>query len=327
MFILKLLVSGGLIIWVLLYSIDVSHLIVVISKLNLKLITIALGMRFFGLLVSSLRWQKVLDSQAVHIRVLSLNDSYLISSFFNLFMPTRIGGDVFRVNDLQGACGSLSKSASSVFVERFLGILVLLIFAIFASLAQISLSRKIPAIWMGLFVGISGIAILFFILYSRFTTGMIRFIPLIKLRERLASKWAIFRENALLCLSHPKFLAWGLWYSFLLQVVVILHYWIIGRAIGFSIPLSHYFFLIPVQLIILMLPSINGIGLREASSIVLFGYYGIAATDAATFGFVDLAMMLVLGFIGWLRFLSRGSKPENTYSQPITPSVTNAADQ
>jgi len=76
-----------------------------------------------------------------------------------------------------------------------------------------------------------------------------------------------------------------------------------------------------------MLPSINGIGLREASSIVLFGYYGIAATDAATFGFVDLAMMLVLGSAGWLRFISRGSKPKNTFSQPTTSSVTNAADQ
>ena len=89
----------------------------------------------------------------------------------------------------------------------------------------------------------------------------------------------------------------------------MLHFWLIGEALGYGIPLLDYFFLIPVQLVILMLPTINGIGLREVSSIVLFGFYGIMSTEAAMFGFIDLAMMLIIGFIGWLRFISRSSYP------------------
>jgi len=44
-----------------------------------------------------------------------------------------------------------------------------------------------------------------------------------------------------------------------------------------------------------------------ASTIVLFGYYGIRATSAAAFSLIDLTMMIMVGLAGWMRFLSRRS--------------------
>ena len=311
MFLLKISISGGLIAWIFISQVNLSELIGVVAGVDLCLLLLAFGMHSLGFVFSALRWQKLLKSQGVYVKLLPLIDSYLVGSFFNVFMPTRIGGDVVRVSDLRRATKSISRSASTVFVERFLGISVLLSFALCASLIRLPLAKQIPAIWIGLSVGVLGLVLLLLAMFSQFVGRLMWLIPLPKLRKKCLAVWQTFCENAMLLLSQREPLVWGLWYSFLLQVNVVVHFWVIGEALGFGIPLLDYFFLIPVQLVILMLPTINGIGLREASSIVLFGFYGIGATEAATFGLIDLAMMLAIGLIGCVRFLTRHSVPKN----------------
>ena len=76
--------------------------------------------------------------------------------------------------------------------------------------------------------------------------------PRQKFLEKLAAEWQKFRESAVALLSRKDALAWGLGYSFLLQINVVVHFWIIGMAMNFDVPLLDYFFLIPIQLVILM---------------------------------------------------------------------------
>src|SRR3546814_247001 len=102
----------------------------------------------------------------------------------------------------------------------------------------------------------------------------------------------------------------GLGYSLLLQILVVLNAWLIGLSLSFEIPFLDYFFLVPVQLIVLMLPTINGLGLREASSVLLFGLYGVSATEAVTFSFLELLLSMLLFMAGWVRLVRRRSLPD-----------------
>jgi hypothetical protein len=97
----------------------------------------------------------------------------------------------------------------------------------------------------------------------------------------------------------------GLAFSLALQLNVIVHYWIIGMALGFDISLIDYFYLIPIQHIVLLVPTINGLGVREASNVLLLQFYGIDAAAAIAFSLVDLGMMMLFGLAGWLRYLTR----------------------
>ena len=311
---LRIIISSSLISWVLIYKVNFSVLLDVFAEADLKLLILAFSMHSLGFLFSALRWQKLLESQEIYVKLMPLIDSYIIGCFFNFFMPTRVGGDVVRVSDLRQASKSLSRSASSVFIERFLGITVLLCFALIASLMRLPIAQKIPAIWFGLAIGLLGLGLILISLHLSFIRQLLCLIPRLKLRDNLLTEWEIFRDNAVLLLSRKETLAWGLWYSFLLQINVVIHFWILGQALGFDIPLLDYFFLIPVQLVILMLPTIYGIGLREASGIVLFGYYGIAPTAAVTFGLLDFAMTFAIGIIGGYRFMVRRSIPQNINS-------------
>jgi len=304
---LKILISVILIGWVLIFKMDWQECGDVLAKTNLWLLSLAFLLHVNGFLFSALRWQKLLKSQGVTVKLFPLVDSYLVSSFFNVFMPTRIGGDIIRVGDLKGAFNSLTKSASSVVVERFLGISILFLFAFIASLIRLPLVKEIPTIWIGLGLGVLGVTLFLSVIYFDLIGGVMRLLPRQKFLEKLVAEWQKFRESAVALLSHRDALAWGLGYSFLLQINVVVHFWIIGMAMNFDVPLLDYFFLIPIQLVILMLPTINGLGLREASNIVLFGYYGISATSAAAFSLIDLTMMILVGLVGWMRFLSRRS--------------------
>jgi len=304
---LKAIVSGALVFWLFRSLVDIRPLLNVLAGADIKLVGLAFSLRFVGVYISSARWKKLLDTQEIRIRLFTLYDSYLVASFFNLFMPTRIGGDVVRISDLRRVSKSLSKSASTIFAERFFGILVLLVSTLAASLIQVRLAKELPPVWIGIGLGLTGLGVLLLVLYTRILEFCLRLLPFAVIRNKMLPSWQTFRQSALFLLLKKESSKWGLWYSLLLQVNVVLHFWLLGKSLGFNISLVNYFILVPIQLFVLMLPSINGIGLREVSSILLFGWYGVRATEAVAFGMLDLVTMMIFGLVGWFRFLTRAS--------------------
>jgi len=310
-FCLKFIVSTGLLLFILKTQVNYAELQKVFSIINPWLILLAFLMRFLGLYLSASRWRILLESMNIKIKLKPLMDSYLISFFFNTFLPTRIGGDIIRVSDLRKASKSLNKSASIVMVERFLGISCLFVFALVASLFRIQLAKEIPAIWIGLLLGFIGLVTFIIIFQFHILDRILNILPLFGLMDWLANIWNKFQNNVNELLSQKKTLLRGIYYSFLLQLNVVINYIIIGEAFGFEIPPLDYFFLIPIQLFILMLPSINGIGLRELSNIMLFAPYGVSSTEAVSFGFIEYIILLAIGSIGGFRFVMRKSLPED----------------
>lgn len=303
---LKVLISSALIIWILIYKVDWVKLSIIIGSLKLNWLILAFLMHFSGLYFSALRWKQLLKGQNININLLPLCESYLICTFFNLFMPTRIGGDAIRIHHLNQEIKSIPKSASSIFLERLIGISVLCVFAFVSSLIGIISGHVLQSAWIGLFTGLCGIFSLFVLVYTNIVSNVISWLPLKKQKYIMDKGLKDFIANIRLIFSDSKSVIYGIIISIFLQVNVIIHFWFIGKALSLDVPLIDYFFLIPVQLFILMLPSINGIGLREASSIALFNFYGINSTTAALFGFIDLTMMILIGIVGWLCFLRKG---------------------
>src|SRR5579859_6223113 len=51
-----------------------------------------------GIILASLRWQRVLTTLELKSRISKLLSTYLASLFISNFLPTTIGGDVLRVS-------------------------------------------------------------------------------------------------------------------------------------------------------------------------------------------------------------------------------------
>ena len=81
---------------------------------------------------------------------------------------------------------------------------------------------------------------------------------------------------------HPWVLGFGLSITIILQSLVILSFWLVGRDMGMQAALRFYFVFFPVVWVIGSIPvSIAGIGILEGGIVFLFVHFTGADPDAA----------------------------------------------
>ncbi|MFQ6108253.1 MAG: lysylphosphatidylglycerol synthase transmembrane domain-containing protein [Candidatus Aminicenantales bacterium] len=304
-FVAKLLFSTSIIVFLLIFKTSVSKISTVIKEANLYWLVLSFSLHAIGLLISAYRWQILIRAQGHAVPLGFLARSYLVGTFFNNFLPTRFGGDVVRIWDGSRYSRSLLESTAVVGVERFTGIVVLFLFAFLASLLRLDLAQSIPVIWVSLLIGCTGLALVV-LFFSSFMRKAIEKIPDKPLLKRAKRKLIEFRRIILLYREKRASLAKAFFWAFLLQVNVILHYYLIGKAIHLDIPLLDYFIFIPIVLLILIIPiTIGGLGLREGSYMEIFRYYGISPDVAVSFGLIDWAFGLIIGIAGGIIYTVR----------------------
>jgi len=303
---LKIVFSFSLIVLIVLKKAPLREIGNSLKEARLWWIGLSFSLHSFGLLISAIRWQILIKAQGDQASLGYLAKSYLAGNFFNLFLPTRFGGDVVRVWDGSKPSKSLLKSTAIVLVERLTGIIVLLCFALGISLFRLEVARELPVIWISLTVGLLGLAaILSFFL--PFSARLIGLLPERGMLSRIKKKIFEFREIILIYRDKKTALFKALFWAFLLQVNVILHYYFVGKALSLNIPFFDYFIFIPIVLLILTIPvTINGLGLREFLYISVFALYGIASSGAVSFSFIaDIAFALIIGIVGGIIYAFR----------------------
>ena len=75
--------------------------------------------------LSALKWRLLLLSDHIDIPLIKLVVSYLIAAFFNLFLPSNIGGDSYRIYDIMQKSGRGASTAASVLADRLSGFVAL----------------------------------------------------------------------------------------------------------------------------------------------------------------------------------------------------------
>ncbi len=89
-------------------------------------------------IVSALKWWMLIRAQNIVVGYWRAFSYYLVGQFYNQILPTSVGGDVVRSYELGKFTGRHADAMASVFVERYTGVLVLLLIASVSVLAQLS---------------------------------------------------------------------------------------------------------------------------------------------------------------------------------------------
>ncbi len=98
----------------------------------------------------------------------------------------------------------------------------------------------------------------------------------------------------------------GLAYSILLQTNVVVHFYLIARAVGIQLGLGHFFLIVPIATILTMLPvTINGIGIRENAFVFLLTPFAVPAPTTIAFTWIGFGMMLLYGAMGGVVYALR----------------------
>jgi uncharacterized protein (TIRG00374 family) len=256
-------------------------------------------------LPSAERWKRLACVCGYPIGLGTATRLYIIGCFFNVFLPTGTGGDVFR-----GYLGAKEKGYplgaiwGIIFVERVIGFAVSLGLVFITGLLFFS---KVPQLKSVLF---SSGALLLGITVGGLFLSSIKFRNLIKPAAKKVTRRS-FREGAadllrvvMICRQHPNTMIFAVYLTLINQVSQIIGGFLISLAIlDFNASLLIFFVVIPLSFVSLLLPSIGGYGVREAGFVVFFGWFGIHHELAACFGILRLLYLWCFAMAGGVLYL------------------------
>jgi len=259
--------------------------------------------------MSSVRWRLLSGVVGFRGRVHRFVGMYFVGSFFNLLLPTSVGGDVVRIYHLsrmpfEGRAGRRTLATLSVFVDRVSGLTVLVAIACLAAwLSPLHLptwsSVAVALAGVGVFAGLVGIAM---------GSYLARWVL-----PRLPNSWqpplARLLTAAKLYMRHPKVLIGATLLSCAVQGLNVVVVWCIGLGLGINVPLVCYGVLVPLTTLLTLLPiSLNGMGLREAGYALLMRPLGVAAPVAVTLSFLSFLAMVVVSLFGLVYMSGRSTR-------------------
>jgi len=294
------------------YKIDVRQFVERLQSADLGWLSLGVLVYAGGQWLSAWRWWVLLRPVRLEVPFLRMVAFYFIGMFFNFFLPTIVGGDAVKAVLLSRETGAPARATMSVFMERNVGLLALLAIATAAAMAAPRVAVKgVPLLHLTLVLFAAYLAANA-VLASRRAYGLIdrlvALTPLARTRSR-----AVSLHDALLPYRERQW--WGTTaaatvQSVLFQGVVILVVFLSAKALDERVPVSALAVFVPLISLAGMLPiSVNGLGIREALYLLLFGRIGVPADAAVSMALLYAAVTFAASLPGGLVYaLQRGPR-------------------
>jgi uncharacterized protein (TIRG00374 family) len=298
----KLLVSSLLLAFLFL-RVDRSLFVRTLQALPLKVFVGCAGLYFLGHLISTVRWQRLLLAEGIRVPLWRLTLVYFEGAFFNLFLPTLIGGDIVRGYAIYRITRGHDASIPSILVDRLSGFAALVVIALVAlGLAYGEIrDPQVAAMTLGVaaaFVGM--IAVLLNDRVKDRASGLLRGMGLARFQVRLQGMVEALHRYR----GHRRALGQALVLSALLQALIIVTYYLIGAGLNLGVPLAYFFLYVPLITFVAMLPvSVAGLGVREGGAVYFFAKVGVDAAAALGMSLAWFSLSLIVSSLGGLAFL------------------------
>jgi uncharacterized membrane protein YbhN (UPF0104 family) len=247
--------------------------------------TAALVIYLASQVVSGLRWKMLARPLGFANTLGHFTALYYVGMFFNLFLPTSVGGDVVRAWYLDRGSGRKMAAFLSVLADRGSGLVVLVLLACGGVLlSPIALPSWVRAIvWATTGSGFLGIVVM-----------------LLGCRLHVRSeRWRQVSQAGLLYLGNPGLLALTGVLSLVIQAANVSVVWLLGVSINAAVPLSFYWVFVPMVSLLTMLPfSLNGMGIREGSTVLFLTPLGVGESSALCLAFLWFTVMTAASLVG-----------------------------
>lgn len=251
------------------------------------------------------QWNRLLRAVGIDLPFWKVVAYYHVGLFWNNFLPANVGGDLARIADASRAGSTRATAFSTVLLDRMIGTVALGTLAVVTTLPAID-HFHLAAVY----AGVLG----FFILASIVLWAVLQPAAMVLLEralsaiglgrlrpglDDLSARMAAFRDRR-------GMLVQLLVIALVVQVMRIFVHVVVARALGLHIPLTYFFLFVPLLAVIVSLPiSLNGIGVREGTGIVLFGLVGLDKDSAFLLQFTTYLVAVAVSLIGGLVFLAR----------------------
>ena len=264
----------------------------------------AVALYFLSIVAVAYRLRFVIQVHGTKLSVAAAYYVNLIALFFNNVLPSAVGGDMMKAYYLFKDSEGTVSVFSAVVVDRMFGLVTMLLISIstifFFDSAQGS--HKI----MGSIVMLAAatLTLAVFIFNKRVVDTLCQVhIPLLpaifieKIKEIYRAMYE-YRE-------HKGIFGKCIALTLAGQTMYILTNYLLARSLGLEIPLAFFFFFVPILLIMNVAPSVNGIGVREATFLFYLTEF-TTSEKALALSLLTSFFMILVGMIAGVIYAFKG---------------------
>lgn len=309
-FLIRFSISGALMGY-LLSKTDIQEIFKQLRGVNWLLILITVPFIYFVTIwLRSLRLSIILRNMGFHTPLLWLSILQLKGLFLGSVLPGGISGDIYRTFKIAKETEVLNRSISAILVEKGFGF-AMMVFSCFAGLLlglywvdhPVFWQIARPISWVFLFIFSTIIACLIILQANLLEKIPVPAKPMAKMMENIRYIKGIFNETGEI--AKIAFL------SLLLQVTIVVWYFVMGKAIALDLSFLTFMVTVPLIEFLLMLPiSIGGIGVREGAFILLLSPFGISGTDAISFSLLSFMVAMTMRIFSGTAFFIETRKKD-----------------
>lgn len=261
----------------LLTRVDAGSLLPVLEAIPPSFWIAALAFHLLSQAASAARWAVISRALGFRGPLATFLAYYFTGMFFNLFLPSGIGGDVVKAVLMGKDSEKKTAAAMSVLLDRLSGLLAMFMMGAIAALISPA-SAKTPLRPILLASGAMSLGVLILTPALHAVTRT----TLPTLHERMAPLVTLWKE--------PRLLAGATALSILLQIAGTGVLPILASGMGMDLPILVYYAIFPFIAVMTVLPiSLNGIGVREGGFVAFLSLYGVPS---------EKSLALSLGFFG-----------------------------
>jgi uncharacterized protein (TIRG00374 family) len=289
---------------------DLWHMLRLTHLWALVLSALLVGLALFAGVV---RWRIVLEAQGLDLPLGRATRISFVAQFFNSFLLGSTGGDLIKAYyAARETHHKKTEAVTTVFVDRLVGLWVMLFFAgvmMAPNIRLLTASRDlyVPALFILAMLGALSV-----VLGLAFWGGVSKRFPRARHQLRRLPKGEVLERALDSCRQFGKqktFLLKTIAISVVLNVLWVLQVMVLGSGLDLRIPALALFVIVPVIFCISALPiTPNGLGVRENLFVLMLAVLGVPRTAALSVSLLASAEGLFWSLVGGMIYMGLREK-------------------
>jgi glycosyltransferase 2 family protein len=286
------------------YFVDLRSLIRAFSNLDALLIFYLVILSVVLIAVSCIKWQLFVRASGHEVGLTRLMSYYTMSYFFNMFLPSSLGGDVARGMQLGHYLGDHERALAATFIERLTGFLAMtLIGAIFVfSGAAQTKGLEIPILtlfFVTLIASLPAVSSKASRVFARIGDALLGLLPqhnsapLKKLFHRVLGSLDFARSN-------PILLSRAIALSLLFHLLAVVNTYVCALGVGWDkASFAGLSVAVPLVLIVSAMPvTPSSIGVQEGAFVFFLHRVGASHPQALGIALILRAKNILVALVG-----------------------------
>lgn len=244
--------------------------------------------------LASFRLKLIIQAQDLAITFPEAVSLTFIGYFFNNFLPTTIGGDVMKGYYLAKTTHHKVGAYASIFVDRVIG-LVTMVFMAFAALIFAGSKVIDPSLRTVIYAITALCATGIIIMLSKGFAKVFSFLFVLfkPFKEKIKKIYDAVQHYK----KHTGLIAQSFVISVVSQLLFFVSLGLLALSLGAQLSFFAILLRMPIISFVSLLPSINGLGLREGSTVLCFAPI-IGKEDAFAVSLLWLLVLCITSIIG-----------------------------